>query len=96
MADMITIEGSLTPSVELPRGQRRTVVRTERIERLIARGYIVEVPSDTGTTSDSPAPAEPVHAPAEPEVVAAEPEPEAAEPVKSSRSRAAAKPADGE
>lgn len=89
MAELITIEGSHTPSVELPRGERRTVVRTERIDRLIARGYIVEVPSDTGTTSDSP----------EPEV-AAEPDPEpevAAEPAKpTGRGRAAAKPADGE
>lgn len=97
MAELITIEGSLTPSVDLPRGERRTVVRTERIERLIARGYIVEVPSDTGTASDSPAPAEPVHAPVEPEVVAAaEPEVAEPEPVKPSRNRAAAKAADGE
>lgn len=94
MADMITIEGSLTPSVELPRGQRRTVVRTERIERLIERGYIVEVPSDTGTTSDAPEPTAQVSEPATAESKPAD-LPEPAETAKPARPAAAAKAADG-
>lgn len=94
MADMITIEGSLTPSVELPRGQRRTVVRTERIERLIERGYIVEV------KDDAPEPAAQVSEPATAESKPADlPEPEhAADPepaAKPTRTSAAAKAADG-
>lgn len=56
MSDMITIEGSQTPSVELARGKRRTVQRTERIDRLIQRGYVIEVKDEDA----KPAAAEPV------------------------------------
>lgn len=35
----VTIEGSLTPCTELGRGERRTVALTERVQRLIDRGY---------------------------------------------------------
>ncbi|UYL88133.1 hypothetical protein SEA_EVAA_22 [Gordonia phage Evaa] len=49
MADKVTIEGSITPSVLLARGERRTVARTARIDRLIARGFVVEVPEKEAT-----------------------------------------------
>ena len=39
----VTIEGSVTPSVILPRGQRRTVMLTDRIQRLIDRGFVVVI-----------------------------------------------------
>lgn len=55
MADqVVTIEGSITPSAELARGERRTVLLTDRIKRLAAKGYIVIVgdPQDvTNSTS---------------------------------------------
>lgn len=60
MADqVVTIEGSITPSAELARGERRTVLLTDRIKRLAAKGYIVIVgdPQDV-TNSTSPAPAD--------------------------------------
>jgi hypothetical protein len=46
---MVTIEGSVTPSSELPKGQRQTVQYTDRIARLVERGYVVIVdgPHDT-------------------------------------------------
>lgn len=59
----VTIEGSITPSAILPRGHRRTVQMTARIQRLIDRGYVVLV-------EDSPA--EPVAEVVEP---VADPEP---------------------
>jgi hypothetical protein len=40
---VVTIEGSVTPSVILPRGQRRTVTLTDRVQRLIERGFVVVV-----------------------------------------------------
>lgn len=43
MAQMVTIEGSVTPSAELARGERRTVIYTDRIARLVKRGFIVIV-----------------------------------------------------
>lgn len=43
MTDKVTIEGSLTPCVELPRGERRTVALTPHVERLIKRGFVVVV-----------------------------------------------------
>ncbi|AKY02736.1 hypothetical protein AVV09_gp23 [Mycobacterium phage BrownCNA] len=40
----VTIEGSrLSPSTFLAAGERITVQRTERVERLIASGFVVEV-----------------------------------------------------
>lgn len=37
---VVTIKGSLTPSVVVPRGEERTVILTPRIQRLIDRGYV--------------------------------------------------------
>lgn len=41
MAKQVTVEGSLTPCAELPRGHRRTVTWTPRVQRMIDRGYFV-------------------------------------------------------
>lgn len=46
----VTIEGSITPSAVLARGQRRTVRMTDRIQRLIDRGYVVLVEDSAGLT----------------------------------------------
>lgn len=43
----VTIEGSLTPCSELRTGQRRTVQLTERVQRLIDRGFVVVVKAAT-------------------------------------------------
>ena len=40
---VVTIEGSLSPSTYLARGQRRTVQRTPDVEKLIAGGFVVVV-----------------------------------------------------
>lgn len=58
----VTIEGSLTPSVFLPRGERREVQRTERIDQLIAKGFIVEVNPETDQPEPAPLP-DPVKSP---------------------------------
>lgn len=50
----VTIEGSLTPSVVLPRGERRTVALTDRVQRLIDRGFVILIEDE----SDAPEPAE--------------------------------------
>lgn len=39
----VTIEGSVTPSSFLPRGERRTVERTDFIDKLIKRGFVTVV-----------------------------------------------------
>lgn len=39
----VTIEGSITPSTYLPRGQRMTVERTGFINKLIRKGYATVV-----------------------------------------------------
>ena len=62
----LTIEGSLTPSAFLARGERRTVQRTPRIDRMVHKGFVVVVDAHD---DDEPAePAEvmptPVKAPA--------------------------------
>ena len=49
----VTIEGSLTPSVFLAKGQRRTVQLTEQVQQLIDRGYVVLVHA----AEDGPPPA---------------------------------------
>ncbi|AKF14285.1 hypothetical protein SEA_VINCENZO_23 [Mycobacterium phage Vincenzo] len=54
----VTIEGSITPSTFLARGARVTVQRTERVERLIKAGFVVEVPdarTDTEREADDQA-----------------------------------------
>lgn len=59
----VTVEGSILPCTELPRGERRTVALTERVQRLIDRGYftLIETHADPdasadhlGTTLDDP------------------------------------------
>jgi hypothetical protein len=60
MADMITIEGSRAPSVELATGERRTVRRTERIDRLIARGFVTVVEDAAAPEEAAPKPVEDV------------------------------------
>lgn len=49
MTDKVTIEGSIQPSDQLARGERRTVALTPRVQRLIDRGFVVVV-------DDNPAP----------------------------------------
>jgi len=39
----VTIEGSIAPCVELPRGERRTVQLTDYVQGLISRGYVIVV-----------------------------------------------------
>lgn len=48
----ITIEGSLTPASNLPRGERRVVADTTDARRYVAKGYAVVVDED-----DAPVPA---------------------------------------
>lgn len=58
MADqVVTIEGSLTPTAELPRGVRKTVLYTDRIQRLANKGYIkiIDGPRDADFTAKSAA-----------------------------------------
>ena len=40
---VVTIQGSVTPSVVLPRGETKTVVLTPRIQKLIDRGFVTVV-----------------------------------------------------
>lgn len=40
MTDIVTIEGTETPSSFLGRGQRRVVARTEFVDRLIGQGFV--------------------------------------------------------
>ncbi|WAB09199.1 hypothetical protein SEA_LITTLEMUNCHKIN_23 [Gordonia phage LittleMunchkin] len=42
-ARKVTIEGSLSPSTELARGERRTVALTDRVQRLVDRGFVIIV-----------------------------------------------------
>lgn len=57
MGNQVTIEGSLTPAVDLPRGERRTVEVTDHVRRLVQIGAVVVV------AGDLEAPAEPVASP---------------------------------
>src|SRR5690606_20485032 len=43
----VTIEGSVTPSVLLPRGHRMTIERTEVIDKMMRRGFGVVVEEHT-------------------------------------------------
>jgi hypothetical protein len=43
MAEVVTIEGTVTPCVELPRFERKTVELDDHTRRLITRGYVVIV-----------------------------------------------------
>jgi hypothetical protein len=44
---LVTIEGSVTPSSHLGRGERRTVERTDFIDKLIRNGYVTVVETIT-------------------------------------------------
>ena len=57
----VTIEGSLSPSAYLARGERREVQRDEHVENLIRLGF-VNVVSEDGEVEPAPLP-EPVPAP---------------------------------
>lgn len=50
----VTIEGSITPSVVLARGEKRTVALTDRVQRLIDRGFVTLIEHE----SDAPEPEE--------------------------------------
>lgn len=52
MATIVTIRGSLTPSVVLKRDQFKTVQLTERVQRLIDRGFVEVV--ETHEVDDVP------------------------------------------
>lgn len=52
--DIVTIEGSVTPCVELARGEQRTVPLTDRIQRLIDFGYVVVVGRSEEPEANSP------------------------------------------
>lgn len=54
----VTIEGSLSPSAELPRGERRKVQRSEHVDRLIRKGFVVVVDED-GDVVPTPEPTGP-------------------------------------
>lgn len=41
--EVVLVEGSLTPSVWLPRGRRRVVPLSWRVQKLIDRGMVVEL-----------------------------------------------------
>jgi hypothetical protein len=58
----ITVEGSLTPSAFLARGERLTVQDTDDVRRKIAKGFLVVVDEETGEPEPAPLP-EPVKAP---------------------------------
>lgn len=56
MADQkVTVEGSMTPCSELPRGVRKTVLYTDRVQRMINKGYFVMVSEPVDTDSSVPA-----------------------------------------
>lgn len=55
---IVTIEGSVMPSVVLPRGETRTVALTPRIQRLIDRGFVIV--KERHTVKKSPAKKAPV------------------------------------
>lgn len=52
----VTIEGSaITPSTFLPAGERRTVERTDFVEKLIAKGYVTVIEGDSPDKAERPA-----------------------------------------
>ncbi|QNL30148.1 tail assembly chaperone [Gordonia phage Mariokart] len=66
-AAKVTIEGSIQPCSELARGERRTVALTDRVQRLIRRGFVVVVddhaPEPVAETDDLDAPEQGADAP---------------------------------
>ena len=59
--EIVTIVGSHTPSVILPRGETRTVAMTPRIRKLIDRGFVVVTASYTVPAPVTVTPALPEH-----------------------------------
>ncbi|MBV9871739.1 MAG: hypothetical protein JO214_14055 [Frankiaceae bacterium] len=59
----ITIEGSLTPSARLARGERRDVQDSDEVRKFVADGFAVVVNEETGEVEAPPAP-EPAKPPA--------------------------------
>lgn len=43
MTQIVTIEGSMNPCSELPRGEQRTVVYSDRVKGLVTKGFVVVV-----------------------------------------------------
>jgi hypothetical protein len=43
VAKIVTIEGSTSPCSELPRGEQRTVVYSDRVKGLVSKGFVVVV-----------------------------------------------------
>jgi hypothetical protein len=56
MPTTVTIEGSITASTLLPRGQRRTVQLTERVQRLIDRGFVTVIERHDDDAEPDPTP----------------------------------------
>lgn len=56
--DTVTIEGTLTPSVHLPTGQRTTVAYTAIVQRRVDYGYIKIVDVIPAVTPEPAAPAD--------------------------------------
>lgn len=54
MPQFVTIEGSIRPCQELPRGHRKTVVLTDRVRSLIQRGFfdLIELHSAQAVDDD--------------------------------------------
>ena len=50
----VTIEGSVMPSAFLPRGERRTVERSDFIDKLIRRGFVTVVPAPEPVAEEVP------------------------------------------
>lgn len=53
MAQLVTIEGSVTPCSELPRGERRTVVYSDRVKGLVRKGFVVVVSGPRDVSADN-------------------------------------------
>ncbi|TCN51785.1 hypothetical protein EV641_109176 [Rhodococcus sp. SMB37] len=54
MAQRITVEGTITPSTFLGTGARRTVTRTEFVDKLISKGFIRVVADDAVESQPAP------------------------------------------
>lgn len=54
MARSITIEGSITPSTFLARGERTRVQLTDDVQALLDGGFVVEVDRETDEPVDPP------------------------------------------
>ncbi|QPX62137.1 hypothetical protein PBI_INDLOVU_22 [Mycobacterium phage Indlovu] len=55
----ITIEGSLTPSARLARGERLEVQDSDEVRKFVADGFAVVVDAETGEAEPTPLPEAP-------------------------------------